>query len=201
MSLGGGGYFRGRPPPSFVRSECEHVFVARRRHRAGQYRRAMSFFELGHGSFKVARLTGIPRSTVRYWRRIGRRPGRLKPPDYSRWRPGHAAEASYCYLLGLYLGDGCLTHHGNAFRLILTLDKRYPEIIQLANRAIGELFPETHVLATRSVLWEEVPPCGVAGCDRDGAGSFVLAQSSFKNISIAHRDSVAMLEAFVGPRA
>jgi hypothetical protein len=39
---------------------------------------------------------------------------------------------AYAYLLGLYLGDGCLlkTHREGVMRLNITLDSRYTEIIE-----------------------------------------------------------------------
>ena len=101
----------------------------------------MKLFELGYGSFKVAARTGLPRSTVRYWNRIAHTPWRLRLPDYTSWRPSAGAEAAYCYLFGLYLGDGCLAHHGNSSRLILYLDESYRRIIEGAVQAIHDVFP------------------------------------------------------------
>lgn len=43
----------------------------------------------------------------------------------------------YVYLLGLYLGDGSIsTHARGVFRLRVTLDQRYPGIIQECARAM-----------------------------------------------------------------
>lgn len=38
--------------------------------------------------------------------------------------------AAYCYLLGLYLGDGCISHSQRVWHLRITLDKKYPGIIE-----------------------------------------------------------------------
>jgi hypothetical protein len=68
----------------------------------------------GMNDCAIARITGIPRRTVRDWR--------CKPPIWPRNRIESAscraehyfstipAEA-YCYLLGLYLSDGCISRH------------------------------------------------------------------------------------------
>ncbi|MFN8044412.1 MAG: LAGLIDADG family homing endonuclease [Mycobacterium sp.] len=43
---------------------------------------------------------------------------------------------SYCYLLGLYLGDGCISRMGRVWRLRISLDKKYPGIIDACRNAI-----------------------------------------------------------------
>jgi hypothetical protein len=47
-----------------------------------------------------------------------------------RHRPVAIEPEAYCYLLGLYLGDGCISASGRSHRLRITLDSRYPGIIQ-----------------------------------------------------------------------
>ena len=37
--------------------------------------------------------------------------------------------APYCYVLGLYLGDGCISRSRRVWRLRIVLDKKYPAII------------------------------------------------------------------------
>ena len=51
----------------------------------------------------------------------------------------------YVYLLGLYLGDGTLAYNGRSFQLRLTLDARYPEIVEAAARAIEVVVPHGRV--------------------------------------------------------
>jgi hypothetical protein len=49
---------------------------------------------------------------------------------------------SYAYLLGLYLGDGCLSNHPRGvFRLRVVLDVRYPGIVAECVRAMQEVLP------------------------------------------------------------
>lgn len=57
------------------------------------------------------------------------------PPD--RW--------SYAYLLGLYLGDGCVARHGRTARLVITLDGIYPEIVEDAAAAVQLAGPRQRV--------------------------------------------------------
>jgi hypothetical protein len=95
----------------------------------------------------IARITGIPRTTVRDWR-LGKRTGRRgrsvvvggcvqcggPPHEYP------AFGGPYSYLLALYLGDGCLSkHRGRVLRLRVVLDSRYPGIIRECRVAMRQL--------------------------------------------------------------
>jgi hypothetical protein len=77
----------------------------------------------------VARLTGIPRSTVRDW--VRQRP-RTRQIEVSSIPP-----APYAYLLGLYLGDGYICRTGRSWRLRIAMDSRYPGVIEEARAAVG----------------------------------------------------------------
>jgi hypothetical protein len=93
----------------------------------------------------IARATGIPRTTVRDWRR-GAAPGPQRLRSASACRvcgDSHDAfpDASYAYLLGMYLGDGCISEHPRTFRLRITLDGAYPGIINECITAIAALRP------------------------------------------------------------
>jgi hypothetical protein len=91
----------------------------------------------GMNDCEIARLTGIPRTTVREWRANEGRPGtdgrgisRKPPVPCPVCSSGKLDRDGYAYLLGLYLGDGCLAEHARkVFRLRIVLDERYPGII------------------------------------------------------------------------
>ena len=58
-----------------------------------------------------------------------------KPPD--RW--------SYSYLLGLHLGDGCVTGRGPCHQLVIALDSAYPDVIDGCWAAMQLVLPECHI--------------------------------------------------------
>jgi hypothetical protein len=104
---------------------------------------------------EIARRTGIPRGTVVAWVN-GREPrgayrrGGICPicdPDQVVF-PTLSAFA-YAYLLGLYLGDGCLLRHPRGvFRLNIALDSKYPLIIEEATAATSVVMAASRVSAT-----------------------------------------------------
>jgi hypothetical protein len=89
----------------------------------------------GHSGYEIARRTDIPVSTVHYWMQegYGRRP-QQREIDLADVPPG-----TYAYLLGLYLGDGYIARLPRTFRLELTLDSRYPGIIDEARQALASV--------------------------------------------------------------
>jgi hypothetical protein len=106
---------------------------------------AITLIEAGRGDSEIARLTGIPRSTISAWRhgRGSKYHWRLTAARPS-WRPRD--QARYSYLLGLYLGDGCvvISRRGCA-HMVITLDASYPGIVEEAASAMGACFPDARV--------------------------------------------------------
>jgi hypothetical protein len=114
----------------------------------------------GLGAVRAARRLGLPVATVRDWHG-----GKL--PRHSRQvavaeagllipavcpRCGHAEHDfdslphAYAYLLGLYLGDGCISEHRRrVHKLRVFLDLSYPAIIEQCARAIREVMPANKV--------------------------------------------------------
>jgi hypothetical protein len=119
-----------------VRRAREHMFVMRRRTQI-EFESAMTLMEAGCGDSEIERLTGIPSGTVSAWRHgrgvaYHRRLAAAKPS----WRPNEPQ--AYCYLLGAYLGDGCIAvFPSGAASLVLTLDSSYPGIIGKVERAMS----------------------------------------------------------------
>src|SRR3954468_3053282 len=92
----------------------------------------------GLNDVEVARRTGIPRGTIRDWRR-GRRPqherlDRFGSATEPRIPPG--AQRAYAHVLGLYLGDGHITRMPRTWRIRVFLDAAYPSIVDECGSAI-----------------------------------------------------------------
>lgn len=105
---------------------------------------AKALLSAGLSQAETARQLGIPRSTIRTWRDND---FRLKQPE--QHAPGecpHVEKAvqnpTYAYLLGLYLGDGCISalHRGVSI-LRIFLDQKYPNIILECRVAMESVLP------------------------------------------------------------
>jgi hypothetical protein len=106
----------------------------------------------GVNAVQIARRVGVPRSTVRDWL-AGRVPrAAANGLDGACAACGDAAHSpedlprSYLDLLGIYLGDGCISsHRRGVFRLRVFLDARYPGIVDEVVAAVRELRPRNRV--------------------------------------------------------
>jgi hypothetical protein len=100
---------------------------------------ALALYAQGLSSYGIARETGIARSTVLHWlqnpegARARGRPRQLTNPSN--------APAAYAYLLGLYLGDGWMRRYPRTWQFVLTLDRRYEQIIREARQAMRTFTP------------------------------------------------------------
>jgi hypothetical protein len=109
--------------------------------------------EQGLHATEIARRTGVPRGTVRDWlggrlpRRSGVGTGTTSCSACGGAEHDFAAlPPSYVYLLGLYLGDGCISAHRRAvYKLRIVLDVAYPGIVRSCESAIREVNPGRRV--------------------------------------------------------
>jgi hypothetical protein len=110
-----------------------------------QFDSAMTLMEAGRGDSEIAAMTGVPRATISGWRHgRGLRYHRRAAASNSDWRPRDPA--AYCYILGVYLGDGWLNSRSGAWAsLIISLDSRHPRVIAEIGDALGLIFPDTLV--------------------------------------------------------
>lgn len=245
------------------------------------FHEAKRLLAAGHSNRDVAMEVGVSRSTVQHWRSRTEPPRGWIAPDRPPWRPPD--ERTYAYVLGLYLGDGCLTvHTRHSASLVITLDLHYVAVVAEAMRAMQVTWPGRHVgLRTVKDTWATVlqiqhpalpeafpqhgpgkkhqrrieltgwqrelthahPRAFIRGlihsdgsrcinrfktklpsgrvaeyeypryfftnysgdirrifCEHCDLLGLRWTQSSFKNISVSHRKSVALLDQFVGPK-
>jgi hypothetical protein len=73
---------------------------------------------------------------------------------FVRTRP--ADDYSYGYLLGVYLGDGCVANTGRSFQLVVTLDAAYPDIVEECRAAIVLSVPSSHPRGHRHAVHRAV---------------------------------------------
>ncbi|WP_030292117.1 helix-turn-helix domain-containing protein [Streptomyces katrae] len=103
---------------------------------------ALDLLADGRSMNSVSKETGISRSAIRAWQeRIEPLP-RINAAPCSG--PDHAA--SYVYLLGLYLGDGCISPHPRGgHHLRIACADAWPGLIELCRAAITAVRPDHKV--------------------------------------------------------
>jgi hypothetical protein len=111
----------------------------------------------GLNQSEIARRTGIPRATVRDWVHGGA-PQRHAPPAWPANEALAGPRQEYSYLLGMYLGDGCLSQHPRGVhRLRIKLDAAYPGIVAECASAMGAVLPNRVGIQGHPVeRWKEV---------------------------------------------
>jgi hypothetical protein len=120
------------------------------------------FAELGISQAGVARASGVPRATVRGWLKLGKQAvlgspmrtgttrGAGRQSDYESCDDpcpfSRDIDApAYAYLLGQYLGDGCISRTSSSLRLRLACCNAYPDIMDECAAAIRAVKPAANV--------------------------------------------------------
>ncbi|MGW0370535.1 transcriptional regulator [Streptomyces coeruleorubidus] len=102
-------------------------------------RRALALVAQGRSLNSVSRETGISRAAIRSWQ------DRIEPrPRMAHSDPGPPAdECAYAYLLGLYLGDGCISGHprGVGYYLRIACANSWPGLIDACESAMRAINP------------------------------------------------------------
>ncbi|MFF4499162.1 transcriptional regulator [Streptomyces sp. NPDC001401] len=102
-------------------------------------KRALALVAQGRSLNSVSRETGISRAALRSWQSRIEPLLRMASPD-----PGPPAdEHAYAYLLGLYLGDGCVSPHprGTGYYLRIACADAWPGLIEQCRDAIKKVRP------------------------------------------------------------
>ncbi|MFE9766437.1 helix-turn-helix domain-containing protein [Streptomyces sp. NPDC005808] len=102
-------------------------------------KRALSLVGQGRSLNSVSKETGISRAAIRSWQERVEPLPRMAAPDS---RPV-ANQSAYAYLLGLYLGDGCISPHprGTGYYLRIACADAWPGLIQQCREAITSVSP------------------------------------------------------------
>ncbi|MEV6685704.1 helix-turn-helix domain-containing protein [Streptomyces sp. NPDC051130] len=102
--------------------------------------RALSLLADGRSLNSVSKETGISRSAIRAWR------SRPEPRPHLLNQAAHCAAPTdtpaYAYLLGLYLGDGCISPHPRGgYHLRIACADAWPGLIEQCRSAIAAVRP------------------------------------------------------------
>lgn len=127
---------------------------------------ALAMSCLGVTTSHIARTLGVSRAAVRDWQR-GRTPRRDRTSEAGP-APPHPLEldgAAYAYLLGLYLGDGCITANTRGHpRLRISCCDQYPGLMDLCEAAMVAVLPAVSPRRTQRAGCVEVNATSAHWC-------------------------------------
>jgi hypothetical protein len=108
----------------------------------------------------VAQQVGVSIGAVQKWRTGIRRASGTAKPGCPRCDGDPLDERAYSYLLGLYLGDGCIsrgsTRNKDVWKLSIACADAWPGLIQECARAIQAVRPDNKVLRVQRLGCTEV---------------------------------------------
>ncbi|MFJ7266001.1 helix-turn-helix domain-containing protein [Streptomyces sp. NPDC099050] len=123
---------------------------------------AVSLLRGGTRNADVARRLNVPLGTVSSWKhkdraRRGECPG-AHNPSCPRCDGSPLDRHAYSYLLGLYLGDGHISHHAGhrVPSLRITCDNKWPGLMRSAEQSIRRVFPFNRVCLASKVGCHDV---------------------------------------------
>jgi len=107
---------------------------------------ALALAQQGVNDCEIARRLGVPRTTVRDWRRPRYFANFVCCPRcWHRLRPLAFSDADYAELLGLYLGDGHISALARTQRLRIFLDAKHQVVVDEAEALLRRCFPNNPV--------------------------------------------------------
>jgi hypothetical protein len=123
-------------------------------------RQAIALMDRGQSLRAITLATGVSRSTLRDWRDHPEKSGgRATCPRCAEIPSLPEPASDYAYLLGLYLGDGCISASRRVWALRIACADAWPGLIAECKRAVKAVRPDnkvwtvqcegcTHVVAT-----------------------------------------------------
>ncbi|MFF3888335.1 helix-turn-helix domain-containing protein [Streptomyces sp. NPDC001914] len=116
---------------------------------------AITLLRDGAKNADVARRVGVPLGTIGYWKHLDRAergecPGK-HDPKCPRCHGRELDPGAYSYLLGLYLGDGHISHYSEhrVPNLMITCCGSWPGLMDLCEQAMRTVFPDNSVCRVR----------------------------------------------------
>jgi hypothetical protein len=136
-----------------------------------EYYKILELWERGYPKQRIEFALNIPRATIRD---CIKKFGSLKTLEENKVQASKSTPApileriqnpentdiqeAYAYALGIYLGDGYIVRNTRIYYLRITLDTRYPQIIETCRACIQMLLPDNkvNVLYSKRGNWCEV---------------------------------------------
>lgn len=109
----------------------------------------LSEYEKNKNISHISKIFDIPRATIKYWINSNILNSIKIREDIDRESIGSVYEhislnkKDYSFILGLYLGDGCITENGrnnSSYKLRIAQDNKYPNVISIIQNSLSNFF-------------------------------------------------------------
>ncbi|MFJ3923625.1 helix-turn-helix domain-containing protein [Streptomyces sp. NPDC090022] len=123
---------------------------------------ALTLLRNGTRNAEVARRLKVPVGTISYWKHTDRAKrgecAAARNPECPRCDGSPLDTQAYAYLLGLYLGDGHISHYAGhrVPSLRITCGDKWPGLMDAAEQAMRRVFPYNLVCRVRKVGCHDV---------------------------------------------
>jgi hypothetical protein len=131
-----------------ARHSCIHYPQIADVHPAHVRGQALTLVGEGLNDCQISRRLGVPRSTIRDWRRpsyVRRANIATCPRCWQRAKKMHFTPEDYAELLAIYLCDGCISSCPRTWRLRVALDTKYEGIIGAIRALLSRCFPDNDI--------------------------------------------------------
>jgi hypothetical protein len=108
----------------------------------------IALYNSGYTQNEIFKTLGIDRGTIR---QIINDPDGYLSKSTKEFSLSDIDKKSYAFLLGIYLGDGCIskTHKDNVYKLRILCDNRYINILNEISKSISIILPDNKVSINR----------------------------------------------------
>ena len=111
--------------------------------------RILSLKNSGLNKTQIAKITNVPRSTIRDWFETNKTESKQLKKSIEEilifLKSNDNIRKAYSYILGLYLGDGYINKTPRSYRLRIALDKKYKKLNKCAENNLRILFPSNKI--------------------------------------------------------
>lgn len=110
----------------------------------------LRLFATGLTGYQISKQTGVPKSTVYYWRDHPTKTPRSTSVCFRCAPDTHTPnEPAYAYLLGQYLGDGHIVHNTKYVVLAIACCDAWPGVMDETEQAMRDVLPNASVYRAR----------------------------------------------------
>lgn len=154
-----------------------------------EYDKILTLHHQGYNCSQISRKINIPRTTIRDYITNINQPNIMRMRKISNNnilekiinQNDLELRKEYSYLLGIFLGDGCLSKmNKGVYRIRITLDAKYPGIINKVKTCVSTVMPNNKTSLVKRYVEEYLSCVDVSCYSKDWVNLFPFYQPGYK---------------------